>query len=220
MSDRKAEQLRVFSKRLRDCMQNSGMIATDLANATGIGKSDISNYMTGKYLPKQDRIYLLSKALDADPAWLSGLDLRIDDPLYKPRFEEIQVGHSARRIPLIGAAAAGVPIYDEEVDTYIYGPVNADCAVRVKGDSMTPTYLHGDLLYVRSQSYVDYDGQIAVVICGDEACVKHVYRQPDGLLLASDNAMFAPMLKKYADYDGTIRILGKVIGFTRMYQDQ
>ena len=85
---------------------------------------------------------------------------------------------------------------------------------------MTPTYLHGDLLYVRSQSYVDYDGQIAVVICGDEACVKHVYRQPDGLLLASDNAMFAPMFKKYADYDGTMRILGKVIGFTRMYQDQ
>lgn len=122
-------------------------------------------------------------------------------------------------IPVIGYAAAGEPIYDEETNVYVDGPLKADCAIRVKGDSMNPTYLDGDLLYVRTQPDVDHDGQIAVVICGDEACVKHVYREPDGLTLTSDNAQYAPMFKRFTDYDGTLRILGKIIGYTRMYKD-
>ena len=107
---------------------------------------------------------------------------------------------------------------DEMVDVYIDGPLRADCALRVKGNSMEPTFLDGDLLYVRSQPTVDFDGQIAVVICGEEACVKHVYRQEDGLMLMSDNPKYAPMLKRFSDYDGNIRILGKVIGFTRIFK--
>lgn len=219
MDSKKEEQLRIFAWRLQACMQEHGMIATDLAIATGIDKSAISNYLAGKYMPKQDKIYILSRTLDADPAWLSGLDTRIGDPSLRPKFKGKLVGHSSHRISVIGYAAAGEPIFDEEVDTYVYGPAKADCAIRVKGDSMNPTYLDGDLLYVRTQPDVDHDGQVAVVICGDEACVKHVYRQPDGLLLTSDNAQYAPMFKRFTDYDGTLRILGKIIGYTRMYKD-
>lgn len=123
------------------------------------------------------------------------------------------------RIPLIGSAAAGEPIDDEEVDIYIDGPFRADCAIRVKGESMEPTYLDGDVLYIRSQPDIDHDGQIAVVVCGDEACVKHVYRQQEGLLLTSDNPQYAPMFKRFDDYDNNIRVIGKVIGYTRLYKE-
>ena len=66
------EQKRTFSRRLRLSMSKMHMNATELSNATGIGKSDISNYMNGKYLPKQDRIYLMATELHVNPAWLWG----------------------------------------------------------------------------------------------------------------------------------------------------
>lgn len=124
----------------------------------------------------------------------------------------------SHRIPLVGNVAAGTPIFDEEVDVYVDGPLKADCAIRVKGDSMNPTYIDGDLLYIRSQPDIDHDGQIAVVVFEDEACVKHIYRQPDGLLLVSDNPAYAPILRKYSDYDN-IRVIGKVVGYTRLYSE-
>lgn len=82
---------------------------------------------------------------------------------------------------------------------------------------MIPTYLPGDIVYIRAQPDIDYPGQVAVVLLDDEATVKHVYKQEDGLLLISDNPSYAPMHKLYSDYS-TIRILGKVCGFTRMYK--
>lgn len=83
---------------------------------------------------------------------------------------------------------------------------------------MNPTYLDGDILYIRSQPDIDYDGQIAVVVFEDSASIKHIYRQPDGLLLTSDNPAYAPMFKRYADYDN-IRVIGKIVGFTRLYSE-
>ena len=82
---------------------------------------------------------------------------------------------------------------------------------------MVPTYLPGDIIYIRKQPDIDYQGQVAVVLLDDEATVKHVYKQQDGLLLISDNPAYAPMNKLYADYD-TMQILGTVCGFTRMYK--
>ena len=47
----------------------------DLANRTGIPKASISHYLKGKVNPKQDRIYLISKALNCNPAWIMGYDV-------------------------------------------------------------------------------------------------------------------------------------------------
>ena len=65
-----------FSKRLRESLEQSHMSATELSNATQIGKSDISNYLQAKYMPKQDRVFLMAKALGVDPVWLYALDVK------------------------------------------------------------------------------------------------------------------------------------------------
>lgn len=57
-------------------LDTAKMSATELANATGIGKSDISNYTKGKYMPKQDRVFLMARALGVDPVWLYALDVK------------------------------------------------------------------------------------------------------------------------------------------------
>ena len=59
-----------FMYRLRMAMQNKGITASELSRLSGVGKSDISYYLKGKYVPKQDKCYMLAKALDVDPGWL------------------------------------------------------------------------------------------------------------------------------------------------------
>lgn len=125
---------------------------------------------------------------------------------------------TAKKVPLIGKVAAGEPILASECyEMIVDAPGKADYALEVAGESMSPTYLPGDILYIREQQTIDYPGQIAVVLLDDEATVKHVYIKPDSLLLISDNPAYEPMLKKFSDYN-TVRILGTVCGYTRMYK--
>ena len=50
----------------------------DIVEKTGLDKSLISNYLSGKYKAKQDNIYILAKALNVNEAWLMGFDTNID----------------------------------------------------------------------------------------------------------------------------------------------
>ena len=59
-----------FASRLKQAMEAAGLTASELSKESNVGKSDSSNYLNGKYLPKQDKCYLLAKALNVDPGWL------------------------------------------------------------------------------------------------------------------------------------------------------
>ena len=185
-----------------------------------LSKSDMSQFVSGKVTPGQWKISLLSKALGVSPAWLMGEDVPmnygIDLPPEIRKIKDI----SPHRVPLLGNVAAGEPILAEEsYEMYIDAPNKADYALTIQGDSMNPTYLEGDVVYIREQPDINYDGQVAVVLFDDSATVKHVYKQENGLLLTSDNPSWSPMLKLYADYD-YIRILGIICGYTRMYKEK
>ena len=64
-----------FSKRLAEAMSIREMTQTDLHERTGINKSSISTYLRGDYKAKQDKVDLLSTALNVSPAWLMGYDV-------------------------------------------------------------------------------------------------------------------------------------------------
>lgn len=122
-----------------------------------------------------------------------------------------------QRVPLIGSAAAGEPIYDpEELGVYVNSPVEADAAITVRGASMEPTYLDGDVVYIKCCPDVD-EGAVAVVFLDDEATIKHVYKRPTGLTLIGDNRAYPPILAEYEDYSN-VRIFGVPVGFTRIYK--
>ena len=120
-------------------------------------------------------------------------------------------------MPLIGSVALGEPILaEQEYDVYVDSPIQADYALRTEGDSMSPTYLDGDIVYIRALDAVA-DGTVAVVLIDDSATLKHVYQQPDGIMLTGDNPSFVPMQVKFDEHD-VIRILGVPVGYTRMYK--
>lgn len=64
----------VLVKRIKQMMQIRDITQADLARITGIRASSISDYLSGKYQPKQDKIALIADALSVNPGWLMGYD--------------------------------------------------------------------------------------------------------------------------------------------------
>lgn len=63
-----------IAQRIRQALDENRMSQQDLADKTGISKSSISQYLSGKVEPKQDRIYEIAKVLNVNPGWLMGFD--------------------------------------------------------------------------------------------------------------------------------------------------
>lgn len=63
------------SQRLNELMSIYNLSQSDICRKTGITKSLVSLYVSGKRVPKQDNLYVISKAFNINPAWLMGLDV-------------------------------------------------------------------------------------------------------------------------------------------------
>lgn len=63
-----------FAKRLKEAMDRLGMNQVELARKSGITKSGITQYVSGKYEAKQEALHKLAVALDVNEAWLMGYD--------------------------------------------------------------------------------------------------------------------------------------------------
>lgn len=65
-------------KRIREALSIRKMKQIELCELTNIPKSALSQYISGAFEPKQDRIYLISKALNVSEAWLMGYDVPME----------------------------------------------------------------------------------------------------------------------------------------------
>lgn len=63
-----------FAERLRQVMNEYGLKRADIVKRTGLHKSTISYYLSGKREPARDNIFIIAKALNVNPVWLMGLD--------------------------------------------------------------------------------------------------------------------------------------------------
>ena len=59
-----------FGTRLKQTMEEKGMSASELSRESGVGKNLISYYIHGRCLAKQDKVFMLAKALRVNPGWL------------------------------------------------------------------------------------------------------------------------------------------------------
>ena len=81
--------MNITKSRIREAMERKGMRQADLSKITGIDKGQISSYLSGKYVPKQDNIFLLAKALCVSEAWLMGYDHKSEADALKDMFEKL-----------------------------------------------------------------------------------------------------------------------------------
>lgn len=64
--------------RLKKALSIRNMSQSELCQKTKIPKSALSEYIKGLYEPKQDRVLILSQALNVDPVWLMGFDVPME----------------------------------------------------------------------------------------------------------------------------------------------
>ena len=73
-----SQPIEQLKNRLKKALLLRGVKPIELSEKTGIPKSAISQYTSGYAKPKQDRIYLICKALDINEAWLMGYDVPME----------------------------------------------------------------------------------------------------------------------------------------------
>lgn len=197
----------------------------ELAKMLNCTKQTVSNYERGIRRPDYEMLEAIADSLNVPMAFFLSEEEQqeeLDRIFGISRRKETQLPAGAIpvkrvKVPLLGNIAAGEPITaDQEYDTYVDADEDLHCdyALRIDGDSMTPTVQLGDLVFIRQQDDVD-DGQIAAVLIDEGATLKRVRHIPNGLLLMSDNPKYEPMVFTFPDCD-TIRILGKAVAFKRM----
>lgn len=188
------------------------MTQDEFAALLGTSKQVVSRYENGQRSPKVSVVAEYAEKLGVPISALTG---ESSAPFGRPvdgLIPRAQLG--VRRVPILGDTAAGEPVianrvYDEWVDIPDDGH-HFDAALRVTGDSMTPKYHKGDLVFVRYQDDV-LDGQIAVVCLDDGVTLKRVYHVPGGLSLLSDNPKYPPQ-NYTADDVGNAHLVGLAVG--------
>ncbi len=212
--------MKKFQERLNQALNMRKMTAAELSRRTRVPAAVISQYRSGRYEPKQDRVDLFASVLRVNAAWLMGYDIEPEnnneisiDSMEKWGIRPI----STKKIPLLGNIACGEPRYaDEDRSSYVEvgTDIKADFCLRAKGDSMINARINdGDIVFVRSQNAVD-NGDIAAVIINDEATLKRVYFFPDKniLILKPENTKYKDIIYSEEDLNN-VKILGKAIAF-------
>ena len=208
-----------IGKRLKALRVERDLTQDQVAKYIETTKQAIYKYETGivTNIPT-DKIERLAELFGVPPSYLlgwsrDGEDATASPILPAPVAAQLRpVRH--RRFPVLGNVACGEPTFaDEQRGTFVdaSSDVDADFCLIANGDSMINARIfQGDLLFVKSQEIVD-DGEIAVVLIGDETTVKRVYydRENNTLTLMPENPTHKPMRFSGAAL-ADIRILGKV----------
>ena len=220
-----------LSDKLARLKARRGLTTEALSLKSGVPKGTINKLLNGETRnPTVGTLTALAEALDCPLEWLSGETgsavpppapdaipgvRRLGEAPATPHWYDGLLPVISKPVPLLGAIAAGTPLYAEQSLAVADCEVGLHCdfALRVKGDSMVGARIHdGDIVFIRRQDDVD-DGQIAAVIVEDEATLKRVYHIKNGLQLLSENPKYPPMVFTLEDY-ASIHILGLAVGFT------
>lgn len=174
-----------------------------------LNKSIVSRYENNIHKPK--RFTLVQEIAEFYGITTDFLMCRTDS-----KYEKIENMDALRKIPLLGTIAAGAPILAQEyIEAYEYVPESfgIDFCLRVKGDSMiNARILDGDIVYIRQQSDVENGEIAAVLIDGEEATLKRIYKSSGSVMLHFENPNYTDLVYMKKDKH-QISIIGKAVRF-------
>ncbi|CUX74021.1 LexA repressor [Clostridium sp. C105KSO14] len=200
-------------KRLRE---EKGMSQDTLAKLTGYtDRSSITKIEKGQVDLQQSKIELFAKALGTTARELVGWE---NKPLTEKKKSSVIIN-------VLGSVAAGIPIsavediIDEEEVTEDMARQGNLFGLRIKGHSMEPNICDGDTVIVKEQPDAENGETVVVLINGDEATCKKIYKYEDGSIrLVPNNPAFSPKLYTLDEISTLpVTIVGKVIELRRKF---
>nr|DAI52635.1 MAG TPA: Repressor protein CI [Caudoviricetes sp.] len=211
-----------FNNRLKQAMEYRNVKPAELSKLTNIGKSSISQWLSGKYSAKQDKIFVIAKALNVNPSWLIGANVpmsnetlpdkifNLSSKLNEKRqnkvyeFAKQQYNEQNNVIPmpvkseveLYGAVSAGTGEYlldnNPELVPYEGDVPEHDYAVIVNGDSMLPLFEDKQIIFVK-KTFEARSGQVVIAYYDNQAYVKKYVNDEKGARFVSLNKSYDDM---------------------------
>lgn len=199
--------MKSIGERIKEARKSAGLTQLELAKKTELSRSYIGDIEKDRYNPSVSTLQLIATATNTP----------LEDLL--PSTKTASPTGRGVRIPVLGRVVAGIPIeaveeiLDYEEITPELAATGEFFALKIRGHSMEPRMMEGDVVIVRRQDDVD-SGDVAIVLVnGDEATVKRVKKQEDGITLIANNiSVYEPHY--YSNDEITqlpVRILGKVV---------
>lgn len=197
----------LFGKRLLEVMADNNDTTYSLAAFLHLSPPSISRYTNGEMAPKVPTIQAIADKYNINPAWLMGTE---------GANKYLEGMDKFKKIPIIGTIAAGKPIFAQEyIEGYEYVSEieKSDFCLRVKGDSMVGARIYdGDIVFIRKQPDVESGEIAAVIINGDEATLKRVYKAGNSIILHAENPAYKDITIEKKDRT-EVKIIGKAITF-------
>ena len=203
-------------KRLR---KEANLSQAELSALLGVHQTAVSQWECGRTAPDVRSLKKLAQLCSVTlETLLGGEPEAASDP---EKYEAVRrrVRAESRRVPILGSVQAGVPVSAVE-DVVGYVALDEDSggaegeeffALKVRGDSMEPRFMEGDVVIVRRQDDAE-TGDVVVALTGDDATIKQLRKREDGVLLVPFNRAYEPLFFTRAEAESLpLRILGKVV---------
>ncbi|MBQ8604215.1 MAG: helix-turn-helix domain-containing protein [Oscillospiraceae bacterium] len=200
-------------KNLAFLRKKSGLTQMQFAKKIGVSTSTVAMWETGRRKPDYPTIMKICRFFGVEFEQLLGVA-----PAGRLPDEDIQ-------IPVAGYVRGGQPAQARQ-EIIGYELVNSQLAakgeifaLKVKGHSMEPKMSPGDVVIVR-RTPVAENGQTVVAMVGrEEATVKKIVFQKDGITLVPTNPDYMPMYYTARECESLpVTILGVVIELRCKYE--
>lgn len=203
------------ANKIKEYRKLKRMTQKELGEKIGVKHNTVSGYENGTNEPEQDILFKIAAALDVS----------INDLFPETRSDTTNIRRRKKgvRIPVLGYVVAGIPIEAIE-DIIDYEEIDEELArtgdffaLQVRGESMEPVLYEDDVVIIRKQPTAD-TGDIAIVLInGDEATIKKIKRERDGVMLIGYNtSAYEPHFYSNEEIENLpVQILGKVIELRR-----
>ncbi|HGF1449022.1 TPA: helix-turn-helix transcriptional regulator [Streptococcus suis] len=218
--------------RLKETRIEKKYSQSKLANLLKINRASYNKWESGKSVPNQKNLTALAAILEVPVTYFESeynivnnfLQLNDFNKVLAEEYMEdlLQTQREVERkvvqlfpIEVLDdislSAGPGQSFADEYETRTVYSDEEQygyDFATWIKGTSMSPKYLDGEVALIRETGF-DYDGAVYALVWNDQTYIKKLYKVEDGFRMVSLNKDYPG---KFIPFEDEPRIVGLVVG--------
>lgn len=195
--------------RLKILREEKKLNQIELGKIIGVSGQALGMYENEKRDMSTDTVIKLANYFDVSTDYLLGKS--------DTRTKTDKLGNPVVSIPLLGTVKAG---YNYLAEENWVGNVDIDkkladsgefFALNVKGNSMSPVLIEGDIVIVKKQDDFENGDIVVALINGDEATIKKAKKSDSSILLQPFNNNYEPLIFTYEEMKSIpVKIIGIV----------
>lgn len=180
----------IFAKNLNYYMSINKKSRVDVCRDLDIPYSTFTDWCNGNIYPRIDKIEMLANYFDIKKS-----------DLVESKSSEQGNGTNSAIVFVYGTIPAGIPMecIEDILDTE---EISADMlkggkqyfGLKIKGDSMEPDYLDGDVIIFQKQDDCENGDDCVVMVNGNDGTFKRVFKNENGIILQPLNNKYQPMI--------------------------